>query len=144
MRSFAFPVMLRPEPRRAFTVRFRDLPEAITSGSSRRDGILQASDCLEEAIAGRISDGLEIPLPSRPKRGEVLVTLPASMAAKAALYIAIKEAGLPNTQAAKRLGVNEKEIRRMLDPRHATQLARIQRALGLLGQRLVVTVEKAA
>jgi antitoxin HicB len=125
-------------------VRFRDLPEAITSGTSRRDAILQASDCLEEAIAGRISDGLEIPLPSRPRRGETLVTLSATMAAKAALYLALKEAGLPNTQAAKRLGVDEKEIRRMLDPRHATQLARIQRALAVLGHRLVVTVERAA
>jgi antitoxin HicB len=144
MRSFTFPVKLHAESKGAFTVQFRDLPEAVTSGTSRRDAILQAADCLEEAIAGRISDGLEIPQPSRPTRAEVLITLPAALAAKAALYIAIKEAGMPNTQAAKRLGVNEKEIRRMLDPRHATQLARIQRALALLGRRLVVTVEHAA
>jgi antitoxin HicB len=136
MRSFAFPVALRPETRRALAVRFRDLPEAISSGTSRRDAILQAADCLEEAIAGRISDALEIPLPSRPRRGEILLTLSAAMAAKAALYLAIKEAGLPNTQAAKRLGVNEKEICHMLDPRHANQLARIQRALALLGSGL--------
>jgi antitoxin HicB len=144
MRNFAFPVTLQPEAKRAFTVKFRDLPEAISSGTSRRDAIIQAADCLEEAIAGRISDGLEIPLPSRPRRGETLVILSATMAAKAALYVAIKEAGLPNTQAAKRLGVDEKEIRRMLDPRHVTQLARIQQALALLGQRLIVTVERAA
>ena len=74
----------------------------------------------------------------------MLVTLSATMAAKAALYVAIQESGLPNTQAAKRMGVDEKEIRRMLDPRHATQLARIQRALAILGQRLVITVEEAA
>jgi len=144
MRSFAFPLALRPESQGVFTVRFRDLPEAISSGTSRRDAILQASDCLEEAIAGRISDGLEIPQPSRPKRSELLVTLSATMAAKAALYVAIRESGLPNTQAAKRLGVDEKEIRRMLGPRHATQLARIQRALATLGQRLVITVEETA
>jgi antitoxin HicB len=144
MRSFTFPVTLLPEAKRAITVRFRDLPEAITSGASRSEAILQASDCLEEAIAGRITDGLEIPRPSRPRRGEEVVTLSAALAAKAALYVAIKEARLPNTQAAKRLGVDEKEIRRMLDPRHATQLGRIQRALALLGQRLVVTVEHAA
>ncbi len=144
MRSFAFPVKLHPEAGRAITVQFRDLPEAISSATGRSDAILQASDCLDEAIAGRISDGLEIPLPSRPRRGEILVTLSANLAAKAALYVAIKEAGLPNTQAAKRLGVDEKEVRRMLNPRHATQLARIQRALALLGQRLVVTVERAA
>lgn len=144
MRNFAFPVKLHPEARGACTVQFRDLPEAVTSGTGRRDAILQASDCLEEAIAGRISDGLEIPLPSKPRRGEVLITLSATIAAKAALYIAIKEAGLPNTQAAQRLGVDEKEIRRMLDPRHATQLARIQQALALLGQRLVIALERAA
>jgi antitoxin HicB len=81
MRSFTFPVKLHAEPKRAIGVRFRDLPEAITSGTSRRDAMVQASDCLEEAIAGRISDGLAIPLPSRPKRGEALVTLPATILA---------------------------------------------------------------
>lgn len=122
-------------------VRFIDLPEAITSGADRQDALMQAADCLEEGIAGRITDGLEIPQPSALRRSQVLVTVPAPTAAKAALYLAMREAKITNTELARRLGCNEKEVRRMLDPRHPTKLPRIQQALEALGKHLVVSME---
>jgi antitoxin HicB len=66
------------------------------------------------------------------------------MAAKAALYLAMGEAGMTSVQLARRLGCDEKEVRRMLDPRHPTKLPRIEEALDVFGQRLVVSVEAAA
>ena len=45
---------------------------------------------------------------------------------------------------AARLECDEKEVRRMLDPRHPTKLPRIEQALVALGKRLVVSVEDAA
>jgi antitoxin HicB len=48
----------------------RDLPEAITQGDSVGDALVEAADCLEEAIAARIDDDRDIPLPSALKRGE--------------------------------------------------------------------------
>ncbi len=144
MRSFVYPVNLIPEKGRGFTVEFPDLPEAITSGKDRADAILQAADCLEEAIAGRIADGLEVPVPTAARPKQVQVPLPAPMAAKAALYLAIQEAGFTNSELGRKLGVDEKEIRRMLDPRHATRLSRIQTALDFLGKRLVVSLDNAA
>jgi antitoxin HicB len=66
------------------------------------------------------------------------------MAAKAALYLAMREAGMTNVQLARRIGCDEKEVRRMLDPRHPTKLPRIQDALDVLGKRLVLSVEEAA
>jgi predicted RNase H-like HicB family nuclease len=56
-----YPAALIPEKRGGFRVHFPDLPEAITSGDDRAEALAQAADCLDEAIAGRISDGLEIP-----------------------------------------------------------------------------------
>jgi antitoxin HicB len=144
MRSFVYPANLTPEKGGGFTVEFPDLPEAITSGNDRADALLQAADCLEEAVAGRIADGLEVPVPTVARRKQVQVPLPAPMAAKAALYLAIQEAGLTNSELARKLGVDEKEIRRMLDPRHATRLSRIQMALDFLGKRLVVSLDNAA
>lgn len=144
MRSFSYPAVLTPEKEGGFMVRFPDLPEAITSGTGREEALMQAADCLEEAIAGRIVDGLDIPMPSSCRRPRVLVPVPAPMAAKAALYLAIGNSGLSNVQLARRLSCDEKEIRRMLDPRHPAKLSRIQRALDALGQRLVVGVEEAA
>jgi antitoxin HicB len=133
-----------PEKRGGFTVQFPDLPEAITSGKNRADALRQAADCLEEAIAGRIADGLEVPVPSLTRGKQVQVALPVPMAAKAALYLAIQEAGFTNSELGRKLGLDEKEIRRMLDPRHATRLTRIQTALEFLGKRLVVSLDNAA
>jgi antitoxin HicB len=66
------------------------------------------------------------------------------MAAKASPYLAMQEAGMSNAQLARKLDCDEKEVRRMLDPRHPTKLPRIKDALEVLGRRLVVGVEKAA
>ena len=144
MRRFQYPATLTRERQGGFMVRFADLPEAITSGTDRQDALLQAADCLEEAVAGRISDRLEIPRPSAPRRNQVVVPVPAPTAAKAALYLALHEARIKNTELARRLGCDEKEVRRMLDPRHPTKLPRIQQALEALGKRLVVSLEEEA
>ena len=144
MRDFRYPVTLTPgaSPGR-FTVRFKDVPEAITWGDGMKDTLWQAADCLEEAIAGRIRRGDKIPVPSRPKKGQRVIPVPAPMAAKTALYLAMREAGIANTELARRIRCDEKEVRRLLDPRHPTKLPRIQTALAALGKRLVVAMEAA-
>lgn len=145
MRTFKYPAKFETgENPENLIVTFRDVPEAITQGHGENDALWQAADCLEEAIAGRIADGRPIPKPSRPARTERLIPLPAPMAAKAALYLALKEAGMSNVQLARKLGCDEKEVRRMLDPRHPTKLPRIKDALAALGKRLVVSMEEAA
>ena len=108
-------------------IAFRDVSEAITQGNGERDALWQAADCLEEAIAGRVAGGREIPKASKAARGERLTPVRAPMAAKAVLYLAMREAGMTNTnvQLARKLGCDEKEVRRMLDPRTPTKLPRI-------------------
>ena len=145
MRTFEYPARFdRGDKPGVFVVAFRDLPEAITQGKGEKDALWQAADCLEEAIAGRISDRRGIPGASRATRGERLIPVPAPMAAKAALYLAMREAGFTNVRLARKLGCDEKEVRRMLDPRHPTKLPRIKEALNVFGKRLVVSVEEAA
>ena len=144
MRTFAYPARFeRGDKPGVLVATFRDIPEAITQGDGEKNALWQAADCLEEAIAGRISDGRGIPKASRAARGERLIPVPAQMAAKAALYLAMGEAGMTNAQLARKLGCDEKEVRRMLDPRHPTKLPRIKEALDVLGKRLVVSVEAA-
>ena len=116
----------------------------MTGGVDLEDTHQQAADCLAEAIAGRIARGDEIPAPSRLKRGQYAVSVPLYLAPKLALYLALREAGMHNTELAKRLGVSETVVRRMLDPKHNTKPERIQAALAALGKRIVVTFEDAA
>jgi antitoxin HicB len=135
---------LREANGKGFHVRFPDLPEALTGGDDLADTSIQAADCLGEAISGRIVRGEEIPAPSRPKRGQHLVSVPLYLAPKLALYLAMRERGLRNTGLARRLGVSETVVRRMLDPKHQTKADKIQSALAVLGKRIVVTFEDAA
>jgi antitoxin HicB len=144
-RTFVYPAKFEGgEKPGVLVITFRDIPEAIAQGNGERDALWQAADCLEEAIAGRIADGREIPNASKAARGERATPVPAPMAAKAALYLAMREAAVSNVQLARKLGCDEKEVRRMLDPRHPTKLPRIKEALDALGKRLVVSVEEAA
>lgn len=135
---------LREEKGKGFHVRFSDLPEALTGGEDLDDTLAQAADCLAEAIAGRIARGDEIPAPSKPKRGQRLISVPLYLAPKLALYLAMRECDMRNTELAKRLGVSETVVRRMLDPKHDTKPERIQAALAALGKRIVVRFEDAA
>jgi antitoxin HicB len=125
-------------------VSFRDLPDCLTFGKGMRDALRMAEDCLDEGIAARIASGENIPMPSRPRAGERLVALPPQTAAKAALCLALREAGVSKSELARRLGCDEKEIRRMLDPHYGTKLPRLHRALVALGKRLEIDLRDAA
>ncbi len=145
MFTASYPASFLPEAHgKGFHVRFPDLPEALTGGDDLEDTFVQAADCLAEALAGRIARGDEIPPPSKPKRSQRLIGVPLYLAPKLALCLAMRERRIPNTELAKRLGVSETVVRRMLNPRHATKPEKIQAALVALGKRLVVTFEDAA
>lgn len=144
MQRFIYPVTLTPDDENGgFVVKFIDLPEAITQGENVDDALLEAADCLEEAIANRIVMGLPIPDASQATSGQYSVPLPAQMAAKAALYLAIQETGISKVELAKRLGCDEKEVRRLLDPHHSSKIPRIELALHVVGKKLIVGVETA-
>lgn len=138
MLKFNYPARLRPDSSDAVIVSFRDLPECLTSGADETEALREARDALEEAIAGRIDDGEPIPAPSPRRTGEHLIAVPPDMAAKAAFVLAFRDSGLSRVALGQRLGVDEKVVRRMLDPRHHTTANRLQKALHALGRDLIV------
>jgi antitoxin HicB len=142
--QFSYPATLTPDPTGGFVVTFRDWPEAITQGDTVEEALLEAADCLEEAVAARIDDCGEIPASSARLREEHAVAVPIQTALKAALFLAVRETGVGPTELARRLGINEKEARRLLDPRHASKAATLERALLAVGRRLALEVEQAA
>jgi antitoxin HicB len=142
--QFSYPATLTPDPTGGFVVTFRDWPEAITQGDTVEEALLEAADCLEEAVAARIDDRGEIPASSARLSEEHAVAVPIQTALKAALFLAVRETGVGPTELARRLGINEKEARRLLDPRHASKAATLERALLAVGRRLALEVEQAA
>ena len=142
MRNFVYPALLmQDEQDGGFVVTFPDVPEAITQGEDVSDALQQAADCLEEAIAGRIRRQACIPTVSPGRPDCYSVPLPAQTAAKAALYLAVRQTGMTPGEIAVRPHCDAEEIRRLPDPRHASKLSRLEAALTALGQRLVVGVQ---
>jgi antitoxin HicB len=133
-------VRLVPDVDGGYVVTFRDISEAITQGETVEECLMDAQDCLAEAIAAKISDGLKIPKASEPLEGEYLVPVPMQIALKAALYVALQEADMPNTQLGELIGKDEKEIRRMIDPHHGTKIKTMEQALNVLGKKLELHV----
>ena len=56
----------------------------------------------------------------------------------------MREQGVNNSELARRLGVRETVVRRMLDPEHETRSEKLQAALEALGKRILVAVEDGA
>jgi antitoxin HicB len=142
--DFTYPAKIEQDEEGYFLVTFRDLPYGSTDGKTIDEAKNQAVDCLEEVIAGCISDEQDIPVPSPLENGEYPIRLPAQMAAKAALYIAVQKSDIRRSALARQLNLDEKEIRRMLDPMHATKLPRIEAALHALGYGLCVSMHEPA
>jgi antitoxin HicB len=70
--------------------------------------------------------------------------VPPPIAAKAALYLAMREAKISNVKLAKQLGCDEKDVRSLLDPRHRSRITALEAALAALGKKIVVAIENAA
>ena len=119
----------------------RDLPQRVTQGEDKSHALSEASEAMDKVFAAYMQGGLNFPAPSKARRSEHWVSPPAATMAKAALYVAMSEAGITKVQLAKRLGIDEKEVRRLLDPHCGSKLPRIAQAISTLGRRLVIGLE---
>ena len=63
-----------------------------------------------------------------------MVPVPIQTAMKAALYLAMTEAGISKSELARKMSSHEKEVRRILDPHHGTKFPTMERALFALGK----------
>lgn len=142
MRVFAYPFRFRRAPEGGWIVTCRDLPEANSQSRDDEDRMAVAVGCLQAALEGRIRHAMAIPLPSARRVGESVVAAPIETAAKAALYESMRSAKVSKSELARRLRVDEKEVRRLLDPGYGSKLPRIARAIEAVGGRMVVGVEQ--
>lgn len=140
----SFPATFTPEPEGGFTVTFRDVPEAITSGATLEKALSMATDALETALSTYVDRRLDLPTPSRCRSGEINVPLSALGTAKVALYRTMREQGVGKAELARRLDAHLPQIDRLLDLCHDSRLDRIDAALAALGKRLDVTIRDAA
>jgi antitoxin HicB len=144
MRSYVYRAEFEPGSRRGMVVSFPDVPEAITQGSNLADARAMAEEALGMALLTYLELGRALPKPRAKGRKLVEIAVAPDVAAKLAVLEAFKAAGIGKSDLARRLGKDEKEVRRILDPKHPTKLPALTAALRALGKRLVVGVMEAA
>ncbi len=115
-----------------------DFPELTTFGDDRDEAIAHSVHALEEAIAARIHDRRDIPLPSR---GENCAVLPTLTSVKVMLYQGMRKQGVGKAELARRLGWHLPQVDRVLDVQHRSRLDMMDAALGAIGCRLHVRAE---
>ena len=121
-------------------VTFPDVPAAITSGADRVAALSLASDALATALAGYVHVQRDIPLPRAANDGQELVAVPPVVAAKLALYSAMRAQSITKVELARRLGVSESAVRKLTNPDHRSHIGQVQKALQAVGRNLAVEV----
>jgi antitoxin HicB len=144
MSQFSYPATFTTGSDGRVLVEFVDLPRVATDGKDEREAMKEAMDALGSDLSIRLSRREEIPSPSPAKRGQRLIPVPLWLAPKLALYLAMRDQRVSNSELARRLGLHERVVRRMLDPEHATKAEKIQAALATLGKQMTVEVRDAA
>jgi antitoxin HicB len=132
-----YPVKLKRDGR-FFLVTFPDIPEAITQGTNTGDAMSHAADALESALDFYFEEGRRVPMPSRPKRGQRLVELPASVSAKILLLNEMIVQKVYPAELARRLRVTPQEVTRLIDLHHTTKIDGIAGALKVLGKTMEI------
>ena len=133
----AYPVNLRKDGK-FILVTFPDIPEAITQGDNRAHALEMAKEALESAMDFYFEDRRPVPAPSKPKRGQAVIELSPSVAAKVLLLNEMLRQKVRPAELARRLGTTPQEVSRLTNLRHTTRIDRVDEALRALGKRLIV------
>ena len=138
---FMYPVTLTPdEADGGFVVTFVDIPEAITQGDTEAEALAAAKEALESALDFYFEDKRAVPLPSKAKRGQNVIELPASLSAKVLLLNEMVTQDVRPAELARRLNTTPQEVTRLTNVRHTTRIDGIAAALQALGKHLDMRV----
>lgn len=136
-----FPATFTPDTEvGGFVVTFRDIPEAITQGDTKEEALAMAADALLCAMDFYFEDNRIVPLPSKAKRGEYLISLPASVSSKVLLLNEMLSQQIAPSELARRLDTTRQEVNRLIDLNHSTKIDRIEEAFAALGKHLELSI----
>lgn len=140
---FSYPLELDRDEHGRVVVSFPDVPGALTDGADEAEALALAGDCLVAALGGYLKLGKPIPQASSAP-GAIRIDLPPLIAAKLAVYEAMRARGIDQTTIAGMLGVSTQTVRKLLDLDSRSHIGEVEKALAVLGKKLVVEVLEAA
>lgn len=140
---FAYPVEIVPDDNDTVMATFPDIPEAVTFGDDADDAMARAADALETALQGYILDRRDIPAASAARRRPTASpTLLGQL--KLSVYAAMRERDWKKADLARAMGLNPRQIDRLLDLRHNSTVPQLSQALAVCGKSAEVEVRDLA
>ncbi len=141
---YAYPVNFIQDENGTIIAQFPDVPEAITVGKDKDNAFEWAQDAIVVALSGYMDEKKDIPKPSECKKGQSIVIIPPLESMKLAIYQSMREQGITQVALGKRIGIDSRQIRRILDLNHNTAIPHLIRTLKSLGKSLVIDIKDAA
>ena len=132
-----YPANLRKDGK-FFLVTFPDIPEAITQGETKELALAAAQDALEAALDFYFDQQRAVPSPSHPKRGQSVIELAPSIAAKVVLMNEMVRQSVRPAELARRLHTSPQAVNRLVNLKYSSKIDGIDEALKALGKTLQV------
>ena len=135
---YVYPCTLHLEEPSGFYVSFPDVPGALTSGKDRDEAIEMAEDALIVMLCAYVDDNQDIPVPSAVVEGQELVSLPPIVAAKLALYTAMRDQSITVDDLAGRLDLTQAAVQKLLTLDYGSHMTQVMKALRAVGRTLII------
>lgn len=135
-----YPVTITRDTNGTLLVGFPDIPEANSVGDDDAEALINGLDALESALEIYFDDRKPVPMPSKGKKGQLMVTLPALESAKVLLWNEMHAQKLRKADLAKKLNVHMPQVDRLFNLKHSTKIEFVEQAARALGKNLSVSL----
>lgn len=129
---------LTPDTNGTNLIQYPDMPEGASVSEDAFDLEANAAEGLEAVLQLYIDARRPIPLPHAV--GDGSVTLGALPTAKVLLSNEMVRQGVRKTELARRLGIHNPQVDRLLDLSHSSKLEALEAAYSELGRRLDISI----
>jgi antitoxin HicB len=140
--AFGYRYTLKRQENGWWLVRFPGIPEALTEGETEAEARASAVDCAITALAGYMKAGKPLPREGAGHSGSDRAVLPSLVTAKLAVYETMRAGGWSKVKLAKKLGMSENSVRRLLDLHHRSHMWIIDEALAKMNAELPIDLPK--
>lgn len=140
--AFGYRYYLERQSNGWWSVRFPEIPEALTDGETEREARRNVVGCVIAALEGYMKAGRPLPRSGAGHAGHNRAVLPSLVTAKLAVYETMRTHGWSKLRLAKELGMPENSVRRLLDLRHNSQMWTIDEALAKMNAELSIDLPK--
>jgi antitoxin HicB len=135
-----YPATLNKDTNGSVLVAVPDLPEANSVGDDEDEALLNAVDAIETALEIYFDGRRPVPMPSKARKGQPTIALPAIEEAKVLLWNEILSQNVRKAELARRLNVHMPQVDRLFNLKHSSKFEFVELAAKALGKTFQISL----